>query len=345
MEWLQHIYPVLDELTPLIVTVVVVAAALAATRALTRRRERRGGVPSVTGQMVLLAMTLAGLVAIVVALPVSESLRGRLIGLVGIGLTGVIAFSSTTFVSNAMAGLMLRAVGNFRPGDWLRVGDQFGRVTERGLFHTEIQTEDRDLATLPNLYLVTQPVKVVRESGTIVSTVLSLAYDLDHSEVETLLIRASADAGLEDGFVRILSLDDFSVSYGVAGFLEEVNNLLTVRSRLNACVLDTLHAAGVEIVSPTFMNQRSQAQEVRVIPTTRGMRAAPADSTPEERIFDKADQKASLVALREERAKLGEEISALESTDDDDRHTQIAGRRQRIEALTRELDRREAAER
>ena len=38
----------------------------------------------------------------------------------------------------------------------------FGRVTERGLFHTEIQTEDRDLVTLPNLYLVTNPVKVVR---------------------------------------------------------------------------------------------------------------------------------------------------------------------------------------
>jgi len=37
------------------------------------------------------------------------------------------------------------------------VGDYFGRVTERGLFHVEIQTEDRDLATLPNMFLVSQP--------------------------------------------------------------------------------------------------------------------------------------------------------------------------------------------
>ena len=59
---------------------------------------------------------------------------------------------------------------NFRPGDFVRVGERLGRVTERGLFHTEIQTEDRDLTTLPNLYLVTNPVTVVRASGTIVST-------------------------------------------------------------------------------------------------------------------------------------------------------------------------------
>jgi len=49
----------------------------------------------------------------------------------------------------------------------LRVWDPFGRVSERGFFYTEIQTEDRNLATLPNLYLVTNPITVVHVSGTV----------------------------------------------------------------------------------------------------------------------------------------------------------------------------------
>ena len=64
----------------------------------------------------------------------------------------------------------LRAVRNFRMGDFIRVAEHFGRVSERGLFHTEIQTENRDLTTLPNLFLVTHPVTTIRTSGTIVST-------------------------------------------------------------------------------------------------------------------------------------------------------------------------------
>ena len=61
-----------------------------------------------------------------------DTSRGQLLALLGLALTAVIALSSTTFVANAMAGLMLRSVKSFRPGDFIRVGEQSGRVTERG---------------------------------------------------------------------------------------------------------------------------------------------------------------------------------------------------------------------
>ena len=80
----------------------------------------------------------------------TDSTRGQIITLMGLVITGVIALSSTSFVANIMAGLMLQVVKSFKPGDFVRVGEYFGRVTERGLFHVEIQTEDRDLTTLPN---------------------------------------------------------------------------------------------------------------------------------------------------------------------------------------------------
>ena len=63
---------------------------------------------------------------------------------------------------------MLKAVRSARPGDFITVADLTGRITEMGLLHTEVQTEFRDLVTVPNMYMVTQPMQVVRASGTII---------------------------------------------------------------------------------------------------------------------------------------------------------------------------------
>ena len=105
-----------------------------------------------------------------------------------------------------MAGFMLRTVKSFGLGDFVRVNERFGRVTERGLFHTEIQSEDRDLTTLPNLYLTAHPLKVVRASGTVISCQLSLGYDIPYYKVEPLLKQADLDA----------------ITYKVAGFYAEI---------------------------------------------------------------------------------------------------------------------------
>jgi small-conductance mechanosensitive channel len=267
-------------------------------------------------QLVLLAMTVAGLVLVLLLLPMAEGTRQQVLSLLGIVLTAVIALSSTTFVANAMAGLMLRVVQSFHPGDFIRIGAQFGRVTERGLFHTEIQTEDRDLSTLPNLYLVTNPVTVVRSSGTIISATLSLGYDLSREQVEALLKQAGEQAGLEDTFVQVMELGDFAVSYRVAGVLLEVTQLLTARSNLRKQVLDVLHDNSIEIVSPGFMNQRRIADDVRFIPARtkkvpdQGV-PVEAQSSPETLIFDKAEEASALEKQRDEYKRLIQQLEDL----------------------------------
>ena len=244
-------------------------------------------------QITLAAIALFGTFTVVVALPLDSETRGQVLGLIGVVLSAMIALSSTTLLGNAMAGVMLRIVGNFRAGDYIDVGGHFGRVSERGLFHVEIQTEDRDLTTLPCAYLVTNPVKVVRASGTVVSAKLSLGYDVDHATAERLLGEAAVAAELDEPFVWVAELGDFSVTYRVAGFLTDVDGLLGRRSRLRAAILDTLHGAGIEIVSPGFMNQRPLADGERMIPA----RAAPSvaegaagDASVEEKLFDKAEE-------------------------------------------------------
>jgi len=188
-------------------------------------------------------------------------------------------------------------------------------VTERAIFHTEVQTEDRDLATIPNLFLVTNPVIVVHSSGTIISANLSLGYDISHVRIEELLKEAAEKAGLEDAFVLVGELGDFSVSYRVGGFSGEVTRLLTIKSHLRKQILSVMHENGIEIVSPNFMNQRVLRDGEKMIPGPEGTpeSEAPDDSGPEDVIFEKADSAAEREALRNERTA---PVKALEELDD-----------------------------
>jgi small-conductance mechanosensitive channel len=242
-------------------------------------------------------------------------MKGNLISLFGIAVTAVIALSSTTLASNAMAGLMLRAVRNFKRGDYIRCGDFLGRVTERGLFHTEIQNERSDLITLPNLHLATNPVTVIRPSGTFVSAKLSLGYDVPNATIKKLLIKAAESAGLVEPFVRIRELGDFSVTYEVSGRLADTKRFLGSKSSLHRAVLDILHAAGIEIVSPGFMNQRQISDQGPFIPevSTDVPAQAKPEKDPDSLVFDKADQVEKVEDLRDRLKALDGEIAELEA--------------------------------
>ena len=96
--------------------------------------------------------------------------------------------------------------------------------------------------------------KVVRASGPIVSAEVSLGYDLARARVSDVMLQAALDAGLTDAFVHVRALGDFSVTYRVAGLLADVGSLISARSHPREHMLDALHGAGIEIVSPTFMN-------------------------------------------------------------------------------------------
>jgi small-conductance mechanosensitive channel len=245
-------------------------------------------------KLILLLLYIVGLIAIAIALPVTESTRNQVISLIGILLSGVIAFSSTTIVANIMAGIVLRFTKPFRTGDFIRVEGYFGRVTEKGLFDTEIQTEQRELIAFTNSYLTSHPLQVVRSSGTIISASLSLGYDIHRGRIETLLLKAAESSELSDPFVQIIELGDHAITYRVSGLLTEVKSMISARSRLYANILDVLHEDKIEIVSPGFMNQRKLPDDLVVLPakarTKAKAKAKEDEKLPEDLIFDKAEQ-------------------------------------------------------
>ncbi len=268
--------------------------------------------------VVVLAFILA-LIALLL-LPIEASIKSQIVQVLGVALPAAVALSATAILGNAMAGLVLRRVANFRLGDFIRVGEHFGRVSERTLMHTEIQTEDRDLTSLPNLLLVTQPIKVVRRSGTVISATVSLGYDIPWSKVEEALLEAATRADLQGPFVQVKELGDFSVVYRAAGVLEDVRSLHAKRSDLRTHMLDCLHEAGIQILSPNYINLRGLSENApETVPEKADNLAQSGKelgAPPTGLIFDKADSAAALASRREDLVQVEEELAGGDNEDE-----------------------------
>lgn len=337
MDVLPYIEPIGHWVGPL----VAVALATFVTFWLIRRTWPDESDARLSRQVALIVATVVAVIVVILVLPFADETQGQLISLFGLVLTAVVALASTNFASNAMSGLMLKAVGSFQTGDFIRVDDHFGRVTEKSLLHTEIQTEDRDLVTLPNLYLISNPMRVVRSSGTLISCDVSLGYDVHRRQISDLLKQASTAAELADPFVQITALGDFSVNYRISGFLADVDSLVSRRTRLRARVLDTLHEAGIEIVSPNFMNQRPVPTDHPVMPARYYGGDDDHMGKADKLMFDKAELAARLEKLRAQRSQLATELAelkaAVEDNDDDASRSQqtmeLTWREKQLEAL------------
>lgn len=308
---------IFDDWISFIVTAIIFILLYIAVKYLLARQAAGKNDSSVIRSIILFTIGLIGIIAVILAIPMDESIKGQITSLIGIVISAVFALSSATFIGNGLAGIMMRAINNFKPGDFISVGDHFGRISERGLFHTEIQTENRDLTTLPNLFLANNPVKVTRESGTFITGEVSLGYDVSRVKVEQLLIEAAKASGLTDPFVYVTSLGDFSVVYKVHGLLRDVKTILTGRSKLNAMILDTLHNAGIEIMSPTFVGQR-QVNEIEFIPKkpkakeiAKLEKETKVTGAPENMMFDKAEEAESIEKRKENMEGIDKKIADI----------------------------------
>ena len=175
--------------------------------------------------------------------------------------------------------------------------------------------------------------------GTIIFSEISIGYDVPYTRVEELMLVAATDAGLEEPFVLVNELLDHAVSYRVCGFLPSIKNLLSARSNLRKTILEQMHGNGIEIVSPSFMNQRQLEPGRKIIPERpvlhdRGKPEA-ASLAPEEKIFDKAVEAASLEELKLDLEGTREQIEAAKAALKEDKGEQARKLSERIEALQR----------
>ncbi len=253
----------------------------------------------------------AGIIAFILSLSIDKSLKGQILSFLAIVVSAGIALSSTTVLGNLIAGIMNNSMKRYRNGDLIKMGDLQGRVTKTSIFHIEIQLEDSNFITIPNLYIATNPVKLTRKTDTVISTSVSLGYDIPRTKIEESLKEAAVLTGLSDPYVYITNLGDYSVLYKIHGFLEDSNKYFSTNSLLNANVMDVLHEKKIEIVSPTFMNQRN-SNEKTFIPIPVGKNEIVNDNKiPEDLIFDEAIKSENIETTKDQLKELNKQKELL----------------------------------
>lgn len=319
---MEMILDILNTWSSTVLTIALVVLFYYAAKRLLERQAKGQTDKKLIRSLILFSIAFIGAISVILALPMDPEQKNSITSLIGIVLSAVLGLSATTFIGNAIAGIALKMRNDFKPGDFIEVNSIFGRVTEQGLFHTEVQTPNRDLTSMPNMMLTTNPVNVTRSTGTILYTEVSLGYDVNRLKIEESLIKAAQRANLKDPFVLITSLGDFSVVYRINGLLENVKSIVSARSILTGHVIDVLHEDGIEIVSPNFMNQRQVGDTVfiskkhRVKDPDMLEKAAASESI----IFDKAEEAESIekrkVLLAEVEQKIVNEKEQLKQADD-----------------------------
>jgi small-conductance mechanosensitive channel len=256
-------------------------------------------------------LLFVGIVVFILSFPIDKTLKGQILSFLAIIVSAGIALSSTTVLGNLMAGIMNNSMNRFRNGDLIKIGDLQGRVTNKSIFHIEIQLEDSNFITIPNLYIATNPVKLTRKTDTVISTSISLGYDIPRAIIEESLKEAAVSTGLTDPYVYITNLGDYSVLYKIHGFLEDSSKYFSTISLLNANVMDVLHKKKIEIVSPTFMNQRNANEVVFIPQTTLKNKISNDEQTPEDLVFDKAIESEKIEIKKDQLEELELQLQLL----------------------------------
>jgi small-conductance mechanosensitive channel len=183
---------------------------------------------------------------------------------IGIFLGAVISMGSGSSVSNAIAGFVITYMRPFAVGDFVKIGDTTGTVTEQSALVVRVLTIRNENVTLPaSMVLASQIVNYsaqARTSGVAIRTSVTIGYDVPWRKVHALLLEAASRTThvLErpEPWVIQTALSDFYVCYELDVYVDRPEIAHLVLSELNQNVQDAFFRSGVEILSPHFAQLR-----------------------------------------------------------------------------------------
>lgn len=192
----------------------------------------------------------------------------------------MISLGSSGIVNQVMSGLTLTYARALKKGDFVKIGEVEGTVTQLGLLSTKLRTHRREELTMPNAVVMsavtTNYSRLQREGGVMVPTSLTIGYDAPWRQVHALLqMAAERTSGIRRDpapAVRQAGLRDFYVEYTLLVCLEEPASKGLVLDELHAHIQDAFNEYGVQIMSP---NYEADSVEPKIVPRDKWF-AAPA---------------------------------------------------------------------
>ncbi len=190
----------------------------------------------------------------------SEAFKGISV-LVGL----MISLGATSVIGQGASGMIITFSRTFRVGEYVRIGDNEGTVTELGMFTTRLRTGMGEEISLSNSLVFGAVTKnysrAIPGSGYILDTIVTIGYDTPWRQVEAMLLEAANNT---DGISKEVeyeprvfqtSLSDFYPEYRLVCYASPEKPLprAVVLSTLHANIQDVFNLYGVQIMSPHYV--------------------------------------------------------------------------------------------
>jgi small-conductance mechanosensitive channel len=210
-------------------------------------------------------LMFVGLLAALSAVGIDLTALSVLGGAIGVG----IGFGLQKLAANYVSGFVILAERSMRIGDMVRVDNFEGRITDINMRYTVIRTLTGRESVVPNEMLLTNRVEnlSLADPKVWLSTVVSVAYNSDVEQVQTLLVHAA------EAHSRVLSDPAPTAALSAFGadgleftlgfwILDPENGQAALRSDINISILQALRAHGIEIPYPQRVLHMLPAQPI-----------------------------------------------------------------------------------
>jgi small-conductance mechanosensitive channel len=172
----------------------------------------------------------------------------------------MITLGSSGLVTQIMGSFVITYSRALRVGDFVRIGDVEGTVTQLGLLSTKIKTLKQEEVTIPNALVIAQTTtdysRLADTEGVFTPTTVTIGYDAPWRQVHELLLRAAERTpGLRAEPTPVVlqgALQDFYVQYTLFVCLERQQSRPFTMGALHANIQDLFNEYGVQIMSPHY---------------------------------------------------------------------------------------------
>lgn len=194
----------------------------------------------------------------------------------------MVSLGASGMVGQAVSGMILTYGRIYRKGEYVRLGEHEGTVTELGAFTTRLRTGLGEEVTVSNASILAGTTKnysrAVKGAGFVLDTKLTIGYDTPWRQVHAMLIEAAqrTEGVLHDPAPVVFqtALSDWYPEYRLVcqAIPSEPRPRALVLSALHANIQDVFNTYGVQIMSPQYFDDPA---EPKLVPPAKWY-AAPA---------------------------------------------------------------------
>lgn len=191
-------------------------------------------------------------------------------------LTGILGFAMQGIFSNLVAGAVIHSSGRFNIGDWVKIGNIDGHITQINWSDTWITTLSGNLVSVPNASVLSST--IINNSAPTRSGRLDIPFTASYNnpphDVKQCLIEAAMECNYSTTnpappTVLLTSYSDFAINYELRVWLTDYNNYHPAIGAINEAVWYKFKRKGIEIPFPmsgklmeNFLNAAARINQI-----------------------------------------------------------------------------------